>query len=205
LRLGAADADTPAPASEGQRADGAAGATPESVIRGLQAELLDYMQQAGAASADAAQAEASLRAAIHRTHDFPYIARIALGRHWRPLETARREAFVERFTALSLATYLDRFADFEGNAFEITGAGESAFGQHRVEAALVTENGQHAFEYLLRRGEDGSWRIVNIIVDGVSDLALRRAEYARVYEDAGYDGLMDELERQLRALADADD
>ena len=34
-------------------------------------------------------------------------------------------------------------------------------------------------EYLLEQRPDG-WKIINIIADGVSDLALKRAEYQRV-------------------------
>ena len=44
------------------------------------------------------------------------------------------------------------------------------------------------------------WRIINIVADGVSDLALKRAEYQRVFASGGIDGLVAELEQQTRAL-----
>ncbi len=54
------------------------------------------------------------------------------------------------------------------------------------------------FEYHLREtGND--WRIVNIVVDGVSDLALKRAEYSGVLRESGFSGLLDELANQVDA------
>jgi ABC-type transporter MlaC component len=56
-----------------------------------------------------------------------------------------------------------------------------------------------SFEYLLQRdGED--WEIINIVADGVSDLALKRAEYQRLFASGGIDGLIAALERQADRL-----
>jgi phospholipid transport system substrate-binding protein len=52
---------------------------------------------------------------------------------------------------------------------------------------------------LLQQDETG-WRIVNIIADGVSDLALKRAEYQRVFASGGLDGLLAELNAQTENL-----
>ncbi len=177
-------------------------AGPSVVIGALQEHLLAYMTAAQADGGATPDAVETLHTQIVRTHDFPYIARIVLGRHWRALEDADRTAFTERFTALSLATYANRFAEFSGESFEITGEGESAFGQRSVQATLVTRGGEHTFEYLLRGSAEDGWHIVNIIVDGVSDLALKRAEYATLFADSGFDGLMQELDRQRRDLTD---
>jgi phospholipid transport system substrate-binding protein len=57
-----------------------------------------------------------------------------------------------------------------------------------------------SLEYLLHEG-DGGWRIINIVADGVSDLALKRAEYQRVFASGGLDGLVAELEQQTERLA----
>ncbi len=56
-----------------------------------------------------------------------------------------------------------------------------------------------SFEYLLQQGS-GGWRIVNIVADGVSDLALKRAEYQRVLASGTLDTLIKELESQTERL-----
>jgi phospholipid transport system substrate-binding protein len=57
-----------------------------------------------------------------------------------------------------------------------------------------------SLEYLLHQA-DGGWRIINVVADGVSDLALKRAEYQRLYASGGIDGLLAALEEQTQRLA----
>jgi phospholipid transport system substrate-binding protein len=52
----------------------------------------------------------------------------------------------------------------------------------------------------LLQQRDGRWRIINIIADGVSDLALKRAEYQRVLAAGSIEDLIAELERQAARL-----
>ena len=46
------------------------------------------------------------------------------------------------------------------------------------------------------------WRIVDVIIDGgVSELTLRRSEFASVVRDKGVDGLMTALDAKIGELA----
>jgi phospholipid transport system substrate-binding protein len=54
-------------------------------------------------------------------------------------------------------------------------------------------------DYVLQHGTAG-WRIINIVADGVSDLALKRAEYQRVLAGGTLDTLIAELEAQTARL-----
>ena len=52
-------------------------------------------------------------------------------------------------------------------------------GRAQVQTAIVRPGeADIPLEYLLQQ-KDGAWRIINIVADGVSDLALKRAEYQR--------------------------
>jgi len=44
---------------------------------------------------------------------------------------------------------------------------------------------------------EGRWSIINIIADGVSDLALKRAEYSHVLARDGFNALVSMLERKI--------
>ena len=46
----------------------------------------------------------------------------------------------------------------------------------------------------------GAWQIVNILADGVSDLALKRAEYRRFLTDGTIDDLIAQLVEQTDNL-----
>jgi len=69
-----------------------------------------------------------------------------------------------------------------------------------VHASLTPADGEDVIlAYTLERKSDG-WQIVNVVADGVSDLALRRAEYSRVIRNGGFEALMEHLDEQIAAL-----
>ena len=48
---------------------------------------------------------------------------------------------------------------------------------------------------------EGKWLVLNIIADGVSDLALKRSEYKSVLERDGFRGLIAKLKDQITRYA----
>ena len=49
-----------------------------------------------------------------------------------------------------------------------------------------------ALDYLLHE-KQGKWYIISVSADGVNDLSLKRAEYAAVIKEKGFNGLVKEI------------
>lgn len=142
---------------------------------------------------------------VERTHDFELISRLVLSSHWGALQPSQREAFRERFRRLSIATYADRFDRFKGEAFEIQSQQELPRGQRLVRSRLIKADGSRVqFDYVLTE-RDGTWRIVNIVVDGVSDLALKQAEYRNVLSTHDFEHLLALIEEKIELARRNDD
>jgi phospholipid transport system substrate-binding protein len=143
----------------------------------------------------------TLEPLIVATHDLPYIAEFGLRRQWSSLAEAERQRFIAAFQRLSVMTYAARFASAGPTTFRAVEPAVPADSGRAQVATAVARAGMPdvRLEYLLQQGE-GGWRIVNIVADGVSDLALKRAEYQRVFASGGIDGLVAELEEQTRRL-----
>lgn len=169
-------------------------ATVETLQRGL-ATLAQHED------ATIEQRYAALEPLIDATHDLPYIAEFALRRQWSALSDADRERFIAAFRRLSVTTYAARFANVGPDTFGPTSvAGNS--GAERVEVSTSIRRSGAAdvpMQYLLQK-ESSGWRIINIIADGVSDLALKRAEYQRLLNAGSIDGLIAELDVQAERL-----
>jgi len=56
------------------------------------------------------------------------------------------------------------------------------------------------FVYILNQS-GGQWAIINIIVDGISDLALKKAQYTSVIDREGFDSLMNKLTQKITDYA----
>jgi phospholipid transport system substrate-binding protein len=174
-------------------------ASPQETITTLQAALVDSAVRLG--KAPVAERYRALEPTIVKTHNLPYIAEFALRRQWPMLKDEERERFIAAFQRLSVMTYAARFANVAPDAFRpLQGAAPDANGRVQVTTAIKREEqADVSLEYLLQQdGED--WKIINIVADGVSDLALKRAEYQRLFASGGIEGLIAELEQQTNRL-----
>jgi phospholipid transport system substrate-binding protein len=172
-------------------------ASPASaVVTRLQDGLITLMKTSESGDARTQSVTALLR----DTHDLPYISRVVLGRHWRKLSAEEQASFVEHFEALSVASYTSRFRRYNGERFDLDPEESIADDQRSVRSVLTTGGGEkHEFVYVLHR--DGErWSIVNIVVDGVSDLALKRAEYGRLMDSGGFAALIAEISDQTERM-----
>jgi phospholipid transport system substrate-binding protein len=173
--------------------------TPAATIASLQQALVAASGRASSSTVD--ERYRALEPVIVATHDLPYIAEFALRRQWPSLTEDDRERFIAAFQRLSVMTYAARFGNVASDAFRPLEIGEPD-GNARVQVATgIKREGQAdvSLEYLLQQDAQ-RWRIINIIADGVSDLALKRAEYQRVFADGGIEGLIAELEQQTERL-----
>jgi phospholipid transport system substrate-binding protein len=174
-------------------------ATIESLHHGLVAVARD---QPNAALAERYRA---LEPLIEQTHDLPYIAEFALRRQWPALSESDRARFIAAFEKLSVTTYASRFGNVTAATFKMDdGAADGATppeqARTQVRAAIARPGERDIpLEYLLEP-KDGAWRIINIVADGVSDLALKRAEYQRVLTSGSIDDLIEYVDEQTAQL-----
>jgi len=172
--------------------------TPEATVASLHRGLIAVSQSSSGASVDARYH--ALEPLIEKTHDLRYIAEFALRKQWSMLSESDRQRFVAAFEKLSVMTYASRFKNVSANTFKGAGAATIESGRAHV-LTTIPRQGQPdvSLDYMLEQ-KDGAWRIINIIADGVSDLALKRAEYQRILSTGSIDDLIKELEAQTARL-----
>lgn len=134
---------------------------------------------------------------VDQTHDLEFIARTTLGANWAQLDAEQQRAFSDTFRKLSIGTYAGWFKGYGGERFEFLERQSMPRDQVMVRSRLVQPSGEIVrFDYILRQGKDG-WRIVNILADGVSDLALKRVEYRAILQRDGFPILIDLLKKKI--------
>jgi len=177
-----------------------AGPSARSVVETLQSGLLDSMKQGS--EADFPSRYALLAPVVTETHDFDTVGRLVIGRkHWGALQANQQRGFLDTFRELSIATYADKFSTWSGERFEVLGEEETPRGNQLVRTRLTKAGGERVqLDYVLKT-RDGDWRIINVIADGVSDLALKRSEYTQLLDDRGYDALIEMLREKIDQAA----
>ena len=138
---------------------------------------------------------------INRTHDLGFIAHTILGKLWTKLDREQQHIFIGTFRKLSISTYAGWFKNYEGERFEFIEKKTIPRNQILVRSRLIKANGDTvSLDYILRQGKKG-WHIINILADGVSDLALKRVEYRSILRQKGFPVFIDMLKEKI-ALAE---
>ena len=141
---------------------------------------------------------------VRDSFDFLYVSRFLLRRTWTGLDTGEQQRFVELFKRLSVASYASRFAEISAESLVINDSQPQGENRVQVTASVLLENREVPLSYVLQPVNDQAderWAIVNVVADGVSDLALRRAEYNRVLADESFEGLLEYVEQQIDDLS----
>ncbi|MBE7563845.1 ABC transporter substrate-binding protein [Acidithiobacillus sp. HP-6] len=173
--------------------------TPKATIDTLDAVLLKAMQ--GGSKMGYQGRYAVVSPVVRKVYDFDRIASLTLGNHWSKLTPAQQKEFVGVLADYTAATYAARFDNYEGEHFAVVNSETMQPGTEGVFSTLTMRNGKvHHFDYLLQQ-QDGQWRIVNVVADGVSDLSLKRSEYDETIKSKGFPALIAHLKAQIAQYA----
>jgi phospholipid transport system substrate-binding protein len=177
----------------------AGAAQPRAAVDRLQEALIETMKQGG--SLGYAGRYDELEPVVLDTHDLEGALRVAVGRHWEQLTEDERARLLAAFKRQSVAEYAGRFERHSGEEFEFIEQEPGRRGRVVIRSRLLRPGEESiAFIYVLHE-VDGAWRILNIVVDGVSDLALKRAEYTSILKTAGVDVLVKKIDAKTAKLA----
>ena len=171
------------------------GATAKQVVEKFQAELISVMKD-GKQLGYAGRYD-KLYDPVSNSHDLTKIARIVVGKEWEKLSGAQQQKLVDDFVRLSVASYAHNFKDYSGESFVYDSEEETTRGGFVVHSTLIIPDDKPVkFDYMLKE-KGNSWRIINIIANGVSDLALKRSEYTTILQREGFDSLIAKINEKI--------
>ena len=173
--------------------------TPEATINALDAALIKSMQ--GGSRLGYRGRYRIVAPVVQTVFDYPRIASLTLGAYWNKLSPEQQKEFVGVLADYTAATYAARFNSFNGERFAIVSSETLQSGTEGIFSTFTQRNGKvHRFDYILQKQGD-QWRIVNVFADGVSDLALKRAEYTETVQKKGFAALVAHLKAQIAGYA----
>jgi phospholipid transport system substrate-binding protein len=152
-------------------------------------------------ASDLEQRIQALAPVIAATHDLESMGQSTVRRFWRNWDDDQRRQFLATFERLSVTTYASRFGSVGPDVFEILGGevSDGADAEARVHALIHRPDDEPvAIDYDLEYS-DGSWRIVQVYADRVSDLSLMRSEYYEILGSGDFDELIAAIESDIAA------
>ncbi len=142
--------------------------------------------------------EAEFRDLLNDAFDMETIGRFALGRFWKTATPVQKKEYQKLFNELIVRVYTARFKEYDGQKLEVTGARkDSANDDVIVHTTIIPKRGQQKFVVEWRvRGKNQKFKVVDILVEGVSMALTQRSDFASVIQRGG--GNVDILLEHLR-------
>jgi len=118
--------------------------------------------------------------------DVNYIARIVMGPYWKGASAEQRKAFVHTFQRGLVETLGKGMAKFNDLKTEILPSSKAVpeFGKVVVVQKVIASDGVKRVAYTMgRRKDGGSWKIVNVVLDGVNLGTTFRSQFAQAVKE----------------------
>ena len=128
------------------------------------------------------------------------IKRFVLGKYWRRASAEEKAEYRALFEDYIVATYAGRINDYGGETLKLGTARLEKPGLALVSSQVMRLEGPPvAVDWRLHHSKDG-WRIIDIVIQGISLAITQRAEFSSVIRDSGgrVEGLLAKLRQAVQ-------
>lgn len=136
------------------------------------------------------------QALLEKNFDMGTIGRFALGRHWRSMNTAQKEEYQRLFEEMVVSVYSRRFSEYKGQKIKVVDAVPSGKSDIVVNSLLISDGEPDISISWRVRPSKGQFKIIDIVVEGVSMAMTQRSDFSSVIQRGG--GKIDVLLEHLK-------
>ena len=167
----------------------------ENFIKSMAQQALDFL---GDGNLSQEKKKDQFRNLLQKSFDMNTIGRFSLGRYWRVSTPQQRKEYLSLFNDMVIDVYSSRFGDYKGQHFETRSYRADGEKDTIVTSFIVSDNGPEVQVDWRVRYKDGHYKIVDVIVEGVSMSVTQRSDFSAVIQRGGGDVqvLLDHLKKQ---------
>jgi ceramide glucosyltransferase len=162
-------------------------------VQTLNASLLKSMQASSKESM--AERYRNLEPVIQQVFALPLVTRLSVGPQWTSFSPDQQAELITAFTRYTVANYAHNFRDFDGQKFEIDDNVASRGADKIVHTRFIPTHDTPVSLLYRMQEVDGTWKIVDVVSEGVSQLALRRTDFASAIAAGGAPTLITHLNK----------
>jgi phospholipid transport system substrate-binding protein len=170
----------------------AAQSSPTEVLKARDAEVRALLPKPGAELTPAQREK--IENVLIRTVDLEAMAKAALGKHWDEQPPAKRKKFMQVFISRFKRLTGDQIASYRESQTQFLP--EQKKGDDVIVPTVLVVKGEPTHvDYVMRHTRAG-WKIVDIVIDGLSTVENYRSSFSRVIAQEGFDALISKLAKR---------
>jgi len=122
------------------------------------------------------------------------LSRRALGQNWKNFTPEQQKRFTEAFARLLQNTYLDKIESYTDES--VNYLGEQPTGEGKVEVKTTITHQGKEIPLTYRMIDKGSWKVYDVVIEGVSMIQNYRQQFADVLMRDSPDKLIEMVEKK---------
>lgn len=143
------------------------------------------------------QKEREFRKLLKSSFDMKTIARFAMGRHWKTASAKQQAEYLQLFEKMVVSAYTERFNEYRGENIDVTSSRADGSRDIIVSSNIVPSAGSKIkVDWRVRKNKSGTYKIIDVIIEGVSMSLTQRSDFSSVIQRGGGD--VEVLLRHLR-------
>ncbi|MCP4906853.1 MAG: ABC transporter substrate-binding protein [bacterium] len=166
-------------------------AEPRQLIEETAHEIVSILAKSG--DADEIRV-AKIERLAYEIFDFTTMSKLVLARNWRKIDSEKRAEFVREFKRYLSRIYGKRLGRYSQEEIDVYAAQVEVRDDVSIKTRIVGgefDNAEIAYRLRHRKGQ---WRIIDVVIEGVSLVSSYRSQFALVLNS----GTIDELLAKLR-------
>ena len=173
--------------------------SPSQFIKAMSDDAIAILNAAQLAPA---AREARFRALLARDFDLEFIGRFALGPHWRSATPDQQREYRNVFNEYVLRVYSARLYGYAGEALTVKSERVTGDNDIVVDTRMARSGAQPVDLQWRIRARDAEFRVVDVVVGGVSLVVTQRDEFAAVVRRQNVAALIEMLRARAEAPAE---
>ncbi len=134
------------------------------------------------------QKKSEFKKLLDRSFDLDTIGRFVLGKYWNSATPAQQKEYSALFRKMVVEVYAGRFGEYKGEKFEVKSARSISKKDSMVTSYIMPVSGGEPIQVDWRVRQDGSsYKIVDVLVSGVSMSVTQRSDFSSVIQRGGGD------------------
>ena len=131
------------------------------------------------------------------------MSRLVLAKYWKRFDAEQQREFVEEFRTFLANDYGSRLERYEQADVVVLGERQEPLGDVTVQTKIVGGENDGALVDYRMRNRKGEWRIIDVVIEGISLVANFRDQFREVMSSDGPDRLLEKLREKNAAAAAA--
>lgn len=139
---------------------------------------------------------------LNDNFDLKWMSKFVIGKNYRQLSDQQKSEYQDIYGKFFLYSYLPNLMKYTNESFKIDRSNTSEDGLYTIYTAIIRDNGQEPIliNYQIKE-KDGQYKVIDVIVEGVSAIMSQRSEFDSIIAQSGLDKFLVNLKAKQEQLA----